>query len=895
MLFAMYPFTVQAGTRVVDSVEIESQPDKSEIHIRFNLPLQYITHTPIRNGRVLQVMMKPTSSSNTKMEDLITHETLRWEPDRSVPLSEISYEAGAPSGVNLIFRFSKTVSFRVVSGSDPRSLVVAILSDRADKPLSPSLEKRTEIGKEVQQSALPTIAESTEVTKPGKHTQPPARTKTEDEPSYYYAINLISSLEPIDPSTLDKSEIPENYRLYTTRFEKDGKTWHRLRLGFFPTQEAARQVMDSMRRRYSGAWVTRVKGVAARKILPIQGTASVVTAVTGGIPVPKPEIPLSSAVKKTPPQPQTREETPSPSHQTAPASGSQDQPGLTALDKSGEAQPLAPGAKEKFSPLPTPEDERLQDLMDEAKVAMTAGNFRRAIQLYTKVLQFPSHRFLPEAQELLGLARERNNQLAHAKAEYEKYLELYPEGEAADRVRQRLAGLLTARKTPKGKLRQAKKVQDKTGWQKDVYGSFSQFYNRDESYTDLVGKTVNQSLLNSDLDINTRMRSDKFDISTLFIGGHEKDFRDESDDRSRVSALYLDMLARRINLSTRMGRQSRSTGGVLGRFDGGLITYQPFSQLSANVVSGYPVESSSTTHIVNDKYFYGLSFDLGTFAEKWDFNTFIIDQEVNGISDRRAVGGEVRYFSPSRSFFSLVDYDTSYHELNLLLITANLTFPDKTTLNLSIDSRMSPILTTSNALQGQGVETVAILLDTYSEDEIRKLAEDRTATLRTYTVGLSRPLHEKLQISVDAAFSRMAGTKASGGVEASPGTGTDAFYSIQFIGSSLIKEGDIAIIGLRYSDTSTSKTTSLNLNTRYPLRREWKINPRLRIDYRENTRNNNEQLKFRPSFRMDYRWRRRLRFELEGGAEWATDKIFQTNEEEKTRGYFWTVGYRIDF
>jgi len=55
-------------------------------------------------------------------------------------------------------------------------------------------------------------------------------------------------------------------------------------------------------------------------------------------------------------------------------------------------------------------------------------------------------------QELLGLARERSGQLAHAKAEYEEYLRRYPSGEAAERITRRLATLraasLSARTAP---------------------------------------------------------------------------------------------------------------------------------------------------------------------------------------------------------------------------------------------------------------------------------------------------------------------------------------------------------------------------------------------------------------------------------------------------------------
>jgi len=76
---------------------------------------------------------------------------------------------------------------------------------------------------------------------------------------------------------------------------------------------------------------------------------------------------------------------------------------------------------------------------------MAKKDYSHAIALYTKILAYPNHPYRQDAQEYLGLARERNGQLAQAKAEYEAYLKLYPKGEGADRVRQRLTGLITAK------------------------------------------------------------------------------------------------------------------------------------------------------------------------------------------------------------------------------------------------------------------------------------------------------------------------------------------------------------------------------------------------------------------------------------------------------------------
>ena len=400
--------------------------------------------------------------------------------------------------------------------------------------------------------------------------------------------------------------------------------------------------------------------------------------------------------------------------------------------------------------------------------------------------------------------------------------------------------------------------------------------------------------MSSDLDIDARSRNDDYDIRMLFIGGYDADFLDDGDSDSRVSRLYLDFLDRSINASGRIGRQSRSTGGVLGRFDGANVSYQLSSSIKVDGVFGFPVNSSTSTSIETDRRFYGLSLDLGTFADHWDFNTFIINQEINGITDRQAIGGEVRYFQPERSFFSLVDYDIFYSVLNTFLFVGNWTFPTKTTFNISLDYRKSPVLTTSNALISQiGVNSVADLLNTFSEDEVHNLAEDRTATTKSITLGVSHPIHHKFQLSGDVTVSKLIGTPASGGVEATPGTGNEYFLSSQIIGSSLLKEGDIAILGVRYSDTDSSKTTALNLNTRYPINRDWRINPRLRFDYRTNKDSRGTQSTIRPSFRMDYRWKRRVRFEFEAGGEWSNENL--SDQTDKTSAYFFNSGYRIDF
>lgn len=541
---------------------------------------------------------------------------------------------------------------------------------------------------------------------------------------------------------------------------------------------------------------------------------------------------------------------------------------------------------------------KLVKTMDEARKEMTAGNYSRAIQLYTKILMRPESGFSREAQELLGLARDRNNQGAHAQSEYKKYLEKYPDGPGAERVRQRLNGLLTAHDKPKDKLRKSKASSDpdSLNWDTQFFGSLSQFFNHGKTDFQENGQPrTNRSDINSNIDLNVRSRSEKYQIRSQFVGGYDLDLREDGDrSEGSVNTLVVEGKDVERGLSGRFGRQFESTGGILGRFDGGLVSYEISPEVQVNGVFGFPVQFTTSDPVRTEKQFYGLNFDLGTFAEFWNFNVFGIHQQADGITDRQALGGEVRYFHPQRSFLGLVDFDVSHTELNLLIFSGDYVFPEKTRWHLALDYRKSPLLTTSNALQGQpGVKDISGLLTLFSEDEIRGLARDRTATNKSLIFSVTQELNEQFQLNGEFSVSELSGTPASGGVPESQSTGAEFFYSTQLISSSLFFDNDIVILGARFSDLQNVESYSGDLNMRFQITRNLRINPRIRLNHRINKRSNGERTNLRPLVRLDYRWKKWIRFEMEAGREWISESVL--GDSLQSRNYFLTVGARVFF
>ncbi len=199
--------------------------------------------------------------------------------------------------------------------------------------------------------------------------------------------------------------------------------------------------------------------------------------------------------------------------------------------------------------------------MDEARAALKKNNLNGAILLLAKALKYPENEYSAEAQELLGLARQRNGQIAAAKAEYEDYLRRYPSGEGNERVRQRLAGIVTAGGEPDEKLRTpanhfgtrplGSQFQPKGETLWTFSGSVSEFYIRDDSFQvardasvapdptdDADAHRVHQNEMLSSVDLLATWNNDQTKGKIRFSGTEEHHFDPDGFDRFGVAALF---------------------------------------------------------------------------------------------------------------------------------------------------------------------------------------------------------------------------------------------------------------------------------------------------------------------------------------------------------------------
>ncbi|MFO1427956.1 MAG: SPOR domain-containing protein [Steroidobacteraceae bacterium] len=530
-------------------------------------------------------------------------------------------------------------------------------------------------------------------------------------------------------------------------------------------------------------------------------------------------------------------------------------------------------------------------LLEEARKAMARKDYPRAIELLAKLTRQPEYPGRARALEMLGLARERAGHLAPAKAEYTEYLRVYPDGEAAPRLRQRLRLLASAGRRGRGGTLGGDGELLEGEWR--LSGGASQMYRWENFKLDAPQAQVDRQTQNAvytDGDFIARRRGERFDLIARVSAGYAKDLlQDGPGDQTRVSSAFVELNDRSRGIAGRLGRQSRNSGGLLGTFDGLYASWQMKPRMAISAALGSPVESTRNSPNT-DRRFLGLAADFGPFKDKWDVGVFAVEQQYAGETDRRAVGVEARYFVAGRTLLGMLDYDVFYKELNSAVLMGSLQLPARWTASFNIDHRRAPVLTTRNALIGQPVASLDELLGLFSPTEIEQLARDRTPLSDIYTLSLSRPLGERLQFAVDAFATRIADTPASGGVAATPELPMEKTLQLQLIASSLWRSNDLYSFAARYQDGGLQKIASLGLATRLPIGNAWRFGPRLRIDRRESKIDAATDTLYVPALRVDYQ-RGGTWIELEGGAELGQRKI--PAESERSQRYYFSLGYRV--
>ena len=547
-----------------------------------------------------------------------------------------------------------------------------------------------------------------------------------------------------------------------------------------------------------------------------------------------------------------------------------------------------------------------EDRFREARAALLSGDNATAIVIFRELADAQGFERREQSLEMLGVAYERNGDIIEARAAWNAYIAARPEGPDSLRVRQRLAGLMAAVESapavaavPAGMAGENRSGAGR--W--DVRGGVSQYY-RDDRYQIIEDEPseVTQSALLSHVDLRVRRDGERFDFISRVNGVYLYDMLEDADDRDDqglVSRAWFGINDKQNDWGVRLGRQSQYRSGVLGRFDGASGNYRLKPQVMLNFAAGSPVDSPHSAYS-DRRQFLSVSADLEEFIGRWDLSVFSLMQQVDGIADRQAIGGEAQYRGDRWHVLTALDMDLSYGVANSALVAANWQASEKLTFNTRVDVHAAPFLMTRNAIIGQSVNTVEDLLDVYSESQVRRIARDRTAQAQSASLGFSWALFDRFQMNSDVTYTQFDATETSAGIDAVADSDPQLWFSLNFIGSSIFRDGDTAIFEFRHSQTRTAETAGIILDLRLPMGQRVRLNPRIAIASRRYWVDYSTELFVEPMLRLLMRIKQQHRFEVEIGGLWSNRGFRSIGgvpglDDQETSARFLNLGYWWEF
>jgi hypothetical protein len=583
---------------------------------------------------------------------------------------------------------------------------------------------------------------------------------------------------------------------------------------------------------------------------------------------------------------------------------------LSAVETAGVQSAVTTGPTDP----PLPDEERARMLRD-ARDALAKHKYPEAVDLLSRLLRQPEYPARADAQELLGLVRERAGQMAQAKAEYLEYLRRYPNGPAAARIRGRLQTLAAASlaATSTGEFGAV------TGNRWTMAGSAAITYQYGKDQVVSNGTTTTTNSLNAALlygDLLLRDRGERYDFTARVNAGYTHNLvTTNGGNQDRTTAAYAELTDRLFGVTARVGRQSLASQGIVGLFDGLYVGYQVSSKWSVSAAAGLPAYTSYSGVTSNQK-FATLTAELDPFNHAWIFDGYIFDETNAGATERRSVGFQTRYSVAGRTAVFLVDYDIAFKQLNSATLIGNAKVGASWVVGFDADHRRSPQLQLSNAIIGQTVSDLPALEQLLPPSIIRQLALARTATSDTVVVSASRPFGERWQFTADISGLRLGGTPASPdvqplnpalqlccGVAATPSTGLDKNGSLQMAGSSLLRGSDLHIFSVRYDNSPISTSETVSWDARFPIYGNWRLGPRLSVERLNDNEQHSKETLYLPEVRGDWTSRRSV-FELTAGYQIQNQQALQqlqtlTGQPVTTqvdqRSLYLSAAYRVRF
>ncbi|TGD74752.1 hypothetical protein E4634_06010 [Mangrovimicrobium sediminis] len=525
------------------------------------------------------------------------------------------------------------------------------------------------------------------------------------------------------------------------------------------------------------------------------------------------------------------------------------------------------------------DSERVDSEMKRAAQLYSARDFAGASQIYWEVSQNAPADQAAWALELYAVCQEKQGQREQAVATYDLWLQRYAGSEGEVRVQQRRTALVTATAAPRASGRRAENRDER-----QLYGSASLMYRGLRREIEDGESDTPMSSLSGDADVYLRASTGGFLWRGRASGGYLADGADDGDSQGRVRNLYVGVQHADSGAELVLGRQRTSDNGIYGYLDGVEISYPVLDNLTLRLLGGGLVGSSQDAPSSDHKV-YSLAAEYELVDPRIKFTVYGMEQTFEGVTERRALGGEFSWFNERSYYLLIADYDIEFQEANNLMFNGNWTFGTATNVALSLGYQRSPFLSASNALIGQyELDLDQVLERLGPNQDIYDAALERTALSRYASLVINQPLGEGLRMIGEIFHYELSELPQYDPAFEAPDSDANTTYGLQFINEKTLFDNDVLSIGARYTVGDFADSSVLYLDEKLRFGNGVDLTLRLTAAQRSPEGGDRDSFNIRPGLRLDWYLSRDLLLDFEAGYEYM-QQDFEVMDFKVHQGY----------
>jgi hypothetical protein len=262
-------------------------------------------------------------------------------------------------------------------------------------------------------------------------------------------------------------------------------------------------------------------------------------------------------------------------------------------------------------------------------------------------------------------------------------------------------------------------------------------------------------------------------------------------------------------------------------------------------------------------------------------------------NDGTSMGAVLRYSEAHHSFLISADYDLQYRAMGRFMLSSAWKLLPSSTLSTTLEFHQRNLLTPQMPYLNKSLSLIDGWRLGLPTDRIKVLSANGTKDITAFGLSLSHLFFHDIRLNSEVAVLNISDENLSDDLSSIPLNYNEYYFKLTLSGKGLLLPGEKSSLSFHSHVSEISRHSISSLNTSYTLAQQWRLVPKLRIDYRDNLFDSTSYWKALPTLKLEYHWHDQSKLHFTTAGEWQ--KYQNKSEATYDSSYILSLGYQTKF